>query len=67
MNYLKVKSVLASIIGITGFVLMFGAVSTIDMMAEMELNNPIWKLMVQMFIGVLMLGVSALLVKDDED
>lgn len=68
MNYSKVKSTLAGVIGFVGFFLMIGGAGKSDLMTELGIYYPLWKTAVQMGIGVVMMAFSAYTLKDwDED
>lgn len=67
MNYSKVRLTLAGIIGIAGFFTIMGATGRSDYMTAIGEFYPLWKTTVQMGIGLLMMGWSALQLKDWDD
>lgn len=67
MNYSKVRFTLAGIIGIAGFFTIMGATGRSDYMTSIGEFYPLWKTIVQGGIGLLMMGWSALQLKDWDD
>lgn len=69
MNFSKIIRVIAVIIGIVGFMFIWGSASTTDYCVEMEIYKPFWETALMGICGFLMIGSSIVILgfcEDDE-